>query len=147
MQMGFFRRFAQGLGHSTPVAGIAQAASSWGWEAVDEPFHGGTTDLITGAVRTLHGVFRTMRPNDEHTPRMHYHDAYRGTRDGRIVTVANAWIAIEAVVAGGEHVEGAAVTAIELSTVLMIAGIEPRLRHQGIRGLEVPTGNAAFDAA
>ena len=29
------------------------------------------------------------------------------------MTVANAWIPIEAVVAGGEHVEGAAVTAVE----------------------------------
>jgi hypothetical protein len=145
--MGFFRRFAEGLGHSTPVAGIAEAASSWGWEAVDEPFVGGTTDLIKGAVRTLHGAFRTMRPSDDQAPRMHYHDAYRGTRDGRTVTVANAWIAIEAVVAGGERIEGAAVTAVELSTLLMIAGIEPRLRHQGIPGPEVPTGNAPFDSA
>lgn len=145
--MGFFRRFAEGLGHSTPVAGIAEASASWGWEAVDEPFVGGTTDLIKGAVRTLHGAFRTMRPTDAHAPQMLYHDAYRGTRDGRTVTVANAWIAIEAVVAGGEHVEGAAVTAVELSTLLMIAGIEPRLRHQGIPGPEVPTGNPSFDSA
>ena len=145
--MGFFRRFAEGLGHSTPVAGIAEAAASWGWEAVDEPFHGGTTDLIKGAVRTLHGAFRTMQPTDDRAPRLLYHDAYRGTRGGRTVTVANAWIPIEAVVAGGEHVEGAAVTAVELSTLLMIAGIEPRLRHQGIPGPEVPTGNPSFDSA
>jgi hypothetical protein len=146
--MGFFRRFAEGLGHSTPVAGIAEAASSWGWEAVDEPFVGGTTDLIEGVVRTLHGVFRTMRPDDDlATARMHYHDAYRGTRDGRAVTIANAWIAIEAVVAGGRHLEGAAVTAVEMSTLLMIAGIEPRLRHEGIPGPEVATGNASFDSA
>jgi hypothetical protein len=146
--MGFFRRFAEGLGHSTPVARIEEAATSWGWEAVDEPFVGGTTDQITGAARTLHGVFRTRSLDDDSpTPRMHYHDAYRGTRDGRVVTIANAWIAIEAVVAGGRHVEGAAVTAVELSTVLMIAGIEPRLRHQGIRGPEVPTGDASFDSA
>jgi hypothetical protein len=81
------------------------------------------------------------------TPRMPYHDAYRGTRDGRAVTIANAWIASEAVVAGGRHVEGAAVTAVELSTLLMIGGIEPRLRHQGIPGPEVATGNASFDSA
>lgn len=86
-------------------------------------------------MRTLHGVFRTMRPDDDlASGRMHYHDAYRGTRDGRAVTIANAWIAIEAVVAGGRHMEGAAVTAVELSTLLMIGGIEPRLRHQGIQG-------------
>jgi hypothetical protein len=146
--MGFFRRFAAGLGHSTPVAGIAEAAASWGWEAVDEPFEDGTTDRIKGVVRTLHGVFRTMRPDhDGPTARLHYHDAYRGTRDGRAVTVANAWIAIEEVVAGGRHVEGAAVTAVELSTVLMIGGIEPRLRHQGIPGPDVPTGDASFDSA
>ena len=95
--MGFFRRFAEGLGHSTPIAGIAEAAGSWGWEAVDEPFDGGTTDRITGVVRTLHGAFRTTGPDDGRaTARMHYHDAYRGTRDGRAVTIANAWIAIEA---------------------------------------------------
>jgi hypothetical protein len=148
MHMGFFRRFAEGLGHSTPVAGIAEAASSWGWEAVDEPFSGSTTDLIMGAVRTLHGVFRTMRPtHDLASEHMHYRDAYRGTRDGRAVTIANAWTAIEAVVAGGVHVEGGAVTAVELSTLLLIAGIEPRLRHKGIPGPEVPTGNASFDSA
>ena len=146
--MGFFRRFAEGLGHSTPIAGIAEAARSWGWEAVDEPFGGGTTDQIRGVTRTLHGVFRTMRPDDDlATARMHYHDAYQGTRDGRAVTIANAWVAIEAVVAGGRHVEGAAVTAVELSTLLVLGGIEPRLRHQGIPGPEVPTGNASFDSA
>jgi len=145
--MRFFRRFAEGLGQSTPVAGIAQAASSWGWEAVDEPFDGGTTDLIKGVVRTLHGVFRTSQADGRPTARMHYHDAYRGTRDGRAVTIANAWVAVEAVVAGGRHVEGASITAVELSTLLMIGGIEPRLRHQGIPGPEVPTGNASFDSA
>ena len=139
--MGFFRRFAEGLGHSTPVAGIAEAAASWGWEAVDDPFHGGTTDLIKGAVRTLHGAFRTMRPTDDHAPRMLCHDAYRGTRDGRTVTVA------ERVASRSRRWSPAANTSrappsprLELSTVLMIAGIEPRLRHQGIPGPEVPTG-------
>ena len=89
-----------------------------------------------------------MRPADDlPTRQMHYHDAYRGTRDGRTVTVANAWIAIEAVVAGGEHLEGGAITAVELSTLLMIVGIEPRLRHQGVPGPEVPTGNPSFDSA
>jgi hypothetical protein len=148
MRMGFFRRFAEGLGHSTPIAGIAEAASSWGWEAVDEPFAGGTTDLIKGAVRTLHGAFRTMQPEtDMPTSRLLFHDGYRGTRDGRAVTVANAWIAIEAVVAGGRRLQGAALAAVELTTVLMIAGIEPRLRHHGIPGPEIPTGHASFDSA
>ena len=77
---------------------------------------------------------------------MLYHDAYRGTRDGRGVTVANAWIAIEAVVAGGEHVEGAAVTAVELDS-------SHDRRHRaapatpGHPRAEVPTGNPSFDSA
>jgi hypothetical protein len=146
--MGFFRRFTEGLGHSTPVAGITEAAASWGWEAVDEPFVGGTTDLIKRGVRTLHGVLRTTDPIDNRpAARLLYHDAYRGTQDGRAVTVANAWLAIDAVVAGGRRLEGCAVTAVELSTLLMIAGIEPRLRHHGIPGPEVPTGNPSFDSA
>ena len=87
---------------------------SLGLGGVDQPFVGGTTDQIKGVTRTLHGVFRTMRPDDDlATARMHYHDAYRGTPDGRAVTIANAWIAIEGVVAGGRHVEGAAVTAVD----------------------------------
>jgi hypothetical protein len=61
--------------------------------------------------------------------------------------VANAWIAIEAVVAGGRRLQGAALAAVELTTVLMIAGIEPRLRHHGIPGPEIPTGHASFDSA
>jgi hypothetical protein len=148
MHMGFFRRFTEGLGHSTPIAGIADAALSWGWEAVDEPFVGGTTDLIKGAVRTLHGVLRTTDPIDNRpAARLLFHDAYRGTQDGRAVTVGNAWLAIDAVVAGGRRLEGCAVTAVELSTLLVIAGVEPRLRHHGIPGPEVPTGNPAFDSA
>ena len=83
--MGFLRRFAEGLGHSTPVAGIAEAAASWGWEAVDEPFHGGTTDLIHGCRREPctepSGTDATNRTIGAR--RMLYHDAYRGTRDGR----------------------------------------------------------------
>jgi len=34
--VGFFRRFAEGPGQSTRVAGLAEAASSWGWEPAGE---------------------------------------------------------------------------------------------------------------
>jgi hypothetical protein len=146
--MGFFRRFAEGLGHSTGVPGLADAASSWGWETIgDEPFDDELTDLIHGVARALHGVFRYIPGSrDLDKARTNYHDTYRGTVDGRAVTVANAWIAVEAVVAGGRHVEGSAVVGVELSTALLIAGIEPRGRHNGIPGHEVPTGNSSFDA-
>ena len=60
-------------------------------------------DLITGAVRTLHGLpdhatNRRSGPADA-VPR-----CLSRTRGGRTVTVANASIAIEGMVAGGEHV-------------------------------------------
>ncbi|HUO75241.1 MAG TPA: hypothetical protein VMU39_31065 [Solirubrobacteraceae bacterium] len=146
--MGFFRRFAEGLGHSTRVEGLAEAASSWGWEpAGDEPFDPELTDLIHGVLRTLHGAFRgTGGIQGVETAHTNYHDAYRATEDGRAVTVANAWSPVEAVVAGGRRVEGVAAVGVELSTALMIAGIEPRGRHNSIAGPELPTGNSSFDA-
>jgi hypothetical protein len=147
--VGFFRRFAEGLGHSTRVEGLAEAAASWGWEpAGDEPFDDRLTDLIHGVARALHGVFRRVGwSRDLALAHTHYHDAYRATVGGRAVTLANAWMAIEALVAGGRRVEGSAVLAVELSTALMIAGIEPRGRHNALpRKPEIPTGDSSFDA-
>lgn len=150
--MGFFRRFAEGLGHSTGVEGLAEAASTWGWQPVDgDPLESGLTDMVHDVARTLHGVLRsTSIGAGSHSVQLGgtmFHDAYRGTMDGRAVTVANAWIDVEAVVAGGRHIEGNAIAAVELSTLLPVVGIEPRGRHEGIPGSEVPTGNPSFDAA
>src|SRR5436190_8479709 len=150
--MAFFRRFAEGLGHSSGVAGLAEAAPTWGWEPVDgDPFESGLTDMVHDVARTLHGVLRSTSlgagSHSAELGRTMFHDAYRGTVDGRAVTVANAWIDVEAVVAGGKHIEGNAIVAVELSTLLPIVGIEPRGRHEGIPGPEVSTGNASFDAA
>lgn len=146
--MGFFRRAAGGLGHFTSVAGLAEAASAWGWKPVDgDPLESRLTDMVHGVARTLHGAFRsTSQSSSVALGGTTFRDAYRGTVDDRAVTVANAWIDVEAVVAGGRHLEGNALVAVELSTVLPIVGIEPRGRHQGIPGPEVPTGNASFDA-
>ena len=141
--MAFFRRFAEGLGHSSRVAGLAEAAPTWGWEPVDgDPFESGLTDMVHDVARTLHGVPRSTSLGSELGMTM-FHDAYRGTVDGRAVTVTNAWIDVEAVVAGGRHIEGNAIVAVELSTLLPIVGVEPRGRHNGIPSSEVTTGNAS----
>jgi hypothetical protein len=149
--MGFLRRFADGLGHSDSVAGLAEAASAWAWEPVGgDPLDSGMIDAVHDVARSLHGAFRsTSIGAGSHSVQLAgttFHDAYRGTVDGRQVTVANAWLPVEAVVAGGRHLEGSAIVAVELTTLLPIAGIEPRGRHEGIPGSEVPTGNASFDA-
>jgi hypothetical protein len=149
--LAFFRHFAEGLGHSDPISGLPEAAVAWGWHAVDgDPFESGLVDQIHDVARALHGVFAsTSIAGGSHSVamRMTFRDAYQGTVAGRAITVANGWMPIEAVVAGGRRVEGSAVVAVELSTVLLIAGIEPRGRHHAIRGLELATGNPAFDAA
>ena len=150
--MGFFRRFAEGLGHSTGVVGLAQAVSAWGWEPVDgDPLDSGLTSTVHDVARTLHGAPRsTSIGAGSHSVSLAgtiFHDAYRGTVDGRTVTIANAWIPLEAVVAGGRHLEGNSIVAVELASILPIAGIEPRGRHKGLVGIEVPTGDASFDAA
>src|SRR3954464_9040907 len=128
--MGFFRRFAEGLGHSTGVAGLAEAASAWGWRPGEgDPLQAGMIDAVHDVARTLHGAFRsTSESSGAELGRTMFHDAYRGSVDGRAVTVANAGIDLEEVVAGGRRLEGNAVVAVELSTLLPIAGIEPRGR-------------------
>ncbi|HEY2812635.1 MAG TPA: hypothetical protein VGJ03_04135 [Acidimicrobiales bacterium] len=129
---------------------MAEAAAAWGWQPVDgDPFSSTLTGQVHGLIRTFHGVFRsTTVVNDALVfQKVTYHDVYRGTVGGRAVTVANAWQPVDAVVAGGAHVEGCGVVAVELATFLLLAGIEPRGRHEGIAGPETPTGNPSFDAA
>lgn len=147
--MGFFRRFSEGLGHSEPIAGMAEGAAAWGWQAVDgDPFSSSVTGQVRSIGRTLHGAFRsTSGLPGSFVPSVTYHDAYRGTVGDRTVTVANAWQPVEAVVAGGAHVEGCGVVGVELRTLLLLAGIEPRGGHKGIAGPEMLTGDASFDAA
>src|SRR5260370_19657454 len=134
--MSFFRRFAEGLGQSCGVAGLAEAAPTWGWQPVDgDPFESGLTDMVHDVARTLHGVpLSTSLGAGSHSAELGgtmFHDAYRGTLDDRAVTVANAWIDVEAVVAGGKHIEGHAIVAVELSTLLPIVGLQPRRPRQG----------------
>lgn len=151
--MGFFRRFKEGLGHSTPIAGMAEAAASWGWKPVEgDPLDSGLTSLVHRVARTLHGAFAKqlsgMGSADAGFGKTLYHDAYTGTVGGRAVTVANAWIPIEAVVAGGKHLEGSSIVAVELTTILPILSIEPRDKmHEAFPGRELSSGNAAFDEA
>ena len=150
--MGFFRRFTEGLGHSTPIAGMAEAAASWGWKPVEgDPLDSGLTGLVHRVARTLHGTFAqqlSMGSGGGGFGQTFYHDAYTGTVGGRAVTVANAWIPIEAVVAGGKHLEGSSIVAVELTTLLPILSIEPRDKmHAAFPGRELSSGNAAFDEA
>jgi hypothetical protein len=150
--MGFFRRFKEGLGHSTPVAGMAEAAASWGWKPVEgDPLDSGLTSAVHLVARTLHGAFAKQLSGMGSAGGFggtFYHDAYTGTVGGRAVTVANAWIPIEALVAGGKHLYGSSIVAVELTTILPIVGIEPRDKmHEAFRGRELSSGNAAFDEA
>src|SRR5256885_7097490 len=84
--MAFFRRFAEGLGHSSGVAGLAEAAPTWGWEPVDgDPFESGLTDMVHDVARTLHGVLRSTSlgagSHSAELGRTMFHDAYWGTVD------------------------------------------------------------------
>jgi hypothetical protein len=46
-----------------------------------------------------------------------FHDAYRGTGDRRRITIANAWIPLKRLVAGGRHVEGNAIRIARIDSV------------------------------
>src|SRR5436190_21745574 len=95
--MGFFRRFAEGLGHSSGVAGLAEAAPTWGWEPVDgDPFESGLTGMVHDVARTLHGVPRsTSLGAGSHSAELGWtmiHYEYRGTVVRRAVTGADEWL-------------------------------------------------------
>ena len=147
--MSFFRRRPVVRGGPTGVPGLAELATRWGLQPAtpERPFDGHLEDRVHETTRVLYGEPRSV------TTFTHvvvggttFSDVYRGTVDGRPVTVANAWTEIERDPRDYIGLKGSAVCAIELPTILPLTGIEPRSRFAVFPGAETPTGNAEFDA-
>jgi hypothetical protein len=68
-----------------------------------------------------------------------FSDAYRGTLDGRVVLVANAWTSIAATL------RGMAVCAVELPAALTLLSVQPRRFPAALSLPEIATGHPAFD--
>ena len=80
---------------------------------------------------------------------MFFTDVFTGTIDGRAITVANVRTPMEAMSLNYmAKVHSTSLVVLEMTTLVPYS-VEPRARHQAFHGLlrEMPTGDAAFDAA
>jgi hypothetical protein len=134
-------------GGPTGVSGLDDLARSWGLQAAGEhPVEGHLADRVEETSRVLHGAARSVtRLSHVVVGSTVYSDAYAGLVGDRQVTVANGWTEIES--DAREHLDwhGVSVCVVELPTVLLLSGIEPRQRWDAIVGPECPTGDASFD--
>ncbi len=131
--------------------GLAQAAASLGLHPVDDDDHGFNSSLldrIKEASRVIHG-FPPRTPStmgDVLIPNMFFAEVFTGTIDGRAITVANVRTPMEtASLRYSAKVHGTSLVVVELTTVVPYS-VQPRMK-QGLHGREIPTGDAAFDAA
>jgi hypothetical protein len=139
-----------GTGGGLPEPGPAAFAAARGWApAGDRPFDGHLEDAAAEINRTLHGAARslgTMRRAGLRIGATTFRDAYRGSVDGRVVIVANAWTNIgpEVRQSAGEWY-GAAVCAVELPSLLPLLCVQPRRFPPVTQIRESPAGAAPFD--
>ncbi len=132
------------------IPGLADAMAAQGWAPISgQPFDGHLEDDVHETARTLYGFSRgqpAIRVVVLRVGGTTYRDAFRGTVDGRAVTVASVWTAMEGENRYGTgEVKGVAVCAVELPTLLPIACVQPRQLPPIMAVRDSPTGNAAFD--
>jgi hypothetical protein len=147
--MSLFRRHAVVRGGPTEIPGLPEGMAALGLQptVVDRPFDGHLEDAVEETTRAMYGEPRS-RTTFTHVVvgSVAYTDVYRGVIDTHTVTVANLWTEISSDPRFVVNEKGSAVCAVELPTMLPIAGVEPRTKFASLAGPEVPTGDAAFDA-
>ncbi len=149
MSMFRMRRRAEVRGGPTVIPGLPEVAAQLGLQpaSAERPFDGHLEDKVHEATRNLHGQPRSRTAfTQEVVGATTFSDVYRGNVDGRTVTIANAWTDMEMDRPVEVHYRGTAVCAVELATMLPIAGIEPRSKPAVMLGQDTPTDNPAFDA-
>jgi hypothetical protein len=124
------------------IPGLSDIAVRQGWEpAPSEPFAGKLeADLheISQAVYEAPPGLAAPGGRADAGPTA-FSDAYRGTLDGRVVMVANAWTSIAATL------RGVAVCAVELPAALTLLSVQPRRFPAALTLPEIATGHPAFD--
>jgi hypothetical protein len=140
-------------GYSIPAGftGPAEFAAGQGWAPVPRPrpFDGHLEDAVHEISRAMYGAPRTTSAVVRHGIRVGdtvFPDAFRGTVNGRAVTVANAWTSIEPEIRHSTgDMKGTSVCAVELPSPLPFACIQPR-RLPAVAPLRATaTGHPAFD--
>jgi hypothetical protein len=139
-------------GNTIPAGftGLAEFTAQ-GWAPVPNPrpFDGHLEDAVHEISRDMYGAARTTSAVARHGIRVGdtvFPEAFRGTVNGRAVTVANAWTSIGPEV---QHrtgdMKGTSVCAVELPSLLPFLCIQPRRLPAVAPIRATPTGNSAFD--
>ena len=131
------------------ASGLGQAAFTQGWQpAGNRPFDGRLEDRAPAVTSCLWGMSRGVPRQQNYNTGTNFRDAFRGSIDGRIVTVANAsTYLLPPGVRRDPGFGGVGVCAVELPSVLPILCVQPRRIHAVLGGgmPAVPTGNPEFD--
>ncbi len=145
------RRATPGCTVPAGFTGPAEFAAAQGWAPVPNPrpFDGHLEDAVHEISRAMYGAARTTSAVDRHGIRggdTVFPDAFRGTVNGRPVTVANAWTTIEPEIQHSTgDMKGTSVCAVELPSLLPFLCIQPRRLPAVAPIRATPTGNPAFD--
>jgi hypothetical protein len=133
-------------GQPAGASPLGQAAFAQGWQpAGDRPFDGHLEGRVPAITRCLWGMSRSENLQSQHTG-TNYRDAFRGSVDGRNVTVANAWTyLLPPGVRRDPGFGGVGACAVELPSMLPILCVQPRQIHAVLGMHATPTGSPGFD--
>jgi len=125
---------------------LGQAAFTQGWQPVgNQPFDGHLEGRVPAITRCLWGMSRGENLQSEHG-NTNYRDAFRGSVDGRMVTVANAWsYLLPPGVRRDPGFGGVGCCAVELPSTLPILCVQPRRIHAVLGMHATPVGSPEFD--
>jgi hypothetical protein len=125
---------------------LGQAAFTQGWQPVgDRPFDGQLEGRVPAITRCLWGMSRSENLQSQHTG-TNFRDAFRGSVDGRNVTVANAWTyLLPPGVRRDPGFGGVGCCVVELPSVLPILCMQPRRIHAVLGMHATPAGSPDFD--
>jgi hypothetical protein len=128
------------------ASALGQAAFTQGWQPVgSQPFDGHLEGRVPAITRCLWGMSRSENLQSQHAG-TNYRDAFRGSIDGRNVTVANAWTyLLPPGVRRDPGFGGTGCCVVELPSTLPIVCIQPRRIHAVLGMHATPTGSPEFD--
>ena len=130
------------------ASGLGQAAFTQGWQPVgDQPFDGHLEGRVPAVISCLWGMNRGEPKQQNYNTGTSFRDAFRGSVDGRMVTVANAWtLLLPPGVRRDPGFGAVGACVVELPSVLPILCVQPRRIHAVLGGMPAaPTGNPEFD--
>jgi hypothetical protein len=125
---------------------LGQAAFTQGWQPLgNQPFDGELEGRVPAITRCLWGMSRSENLQSQHS-NTNYRDAFRGSVDGRNVTVANAWsYLLPPGVRPDPGFGGVGCCVVELPSTLPVLCVQPRRIHAVLGMHAMPTGSPEFD--